>query len=200
MAAIEATEEAILNSLFAATTIEGRDGHIGRAIPVDKVMELKTGASPVGYEYQWGDDGPQDQYRKDRQDRCQIVDHFVRTCRCYVLFDEEAREEQIEELMIPVHKKKKEVNSLKEELGELKNQIKQLGVEFPTFRVEDFFLKGKTYYRGVWYVNSKKKQLYMGSEKKVQDRMEKGNQSEHYKGCIRYSTLQNGINRTTGGR
>ena len=83
------------------------------------------------------------------------------------------REVKIDELMIPVLKKKKEVNSLKEELGELKTQIKKLGVDFPTFRVEDFFLKGKTYYRGVWYVNSKKKQLYMGSEKKVHDRLEK---------------------------
>ena len=81
------------------------------------------------------------------------------------------REDKIDELMKPVLKKKSEVSSLKEELGELKTQIKELGVEFPTFRVEDFFLKGKTYYRGVWYVNSKKKQLYMGSEKKVQDRM-----------------------------
>ena len=81
------------------------------------------------------------------------------------------REDKIDELMKPVLKKKSEVSSLKEELGELKTQIKELGVEFPTFRVEDFFLKGKIYYRGVWYVNSKKKQLYMGSEKKVQDRM-----------------------------
>ncbi len=81
------------------------------------------------------------------------------------------REDKIDELMKPILKKKSEVSSLKEELGELKTQIKELGVEFPTFRVEDFFLKGKIYYRGVWYVNSKKKQLYMGSEKKVQDRM-----------------------------
>ncbi|MDB4715780.1 hypothetical protein OAF23_06650, partial [Flavobacteriaceae bacterium] len=68
-----------------------------------------------------------------------------------------------------------------EELGELKTQIKELGVEFPTFRVEEFSIKkGKdengddkyhSYYRGVWYVNSKKKQLYMGSEKKIQERM-----------------------------
>ena len=34
------------------------------------------------------------------------------------------REVKIDELMIPVLKKKKEVNSLKEELGELKTQIK----------------------------------------------------------------------------
>ena len=91
------------------------------------------------------------------------------------------REDKIDELMKPVLKKKSEVNSLKEELGELKNQIKELGVEFPTFRVEEFSIKkGKdengddkhhSYYRGVWYVNSKKKQLYMGSEKKIQDRM-----------------------------
>ena len=66
------------------------------------------------------------------------------------------REDKIDELMKPVLKTKSEVNSLKEELGELKTQIKELGVEFPTFRVEDFFLKGKIYYRGVWYVNSKK--------------------------------------------
>ena len=83
------------------------------------------------------------------------------------------REDKIDELMKPVLKTKSEVNSLKEELSGLKTQIKELGVEFPTFRVEDFFLKGKTYYRGVWYVNSKKKQLYMGSEKKVHDRLEK---------------------------
>ena len=91
------------------------------------------------------------------------------------------REDKIDELMKPVLKKKSEVNSLKEELGELKNQIKELGVKFPTFRVEEFSIKkGKdengddkyhSYYRGVWYVNSKKKQLYMGSEKKVQERM-----------------------------
>ena len=83
------------------------------------------------------------------------------------------RVDKIDELMKPVLKTKSEVNSLKEELSGLKTQIKELGVEFPTFRVEDFFLKGKTYYRGGWYVNSKKKQLYMGSEKKVHDRLEK---------------------------
>ena len=83
------------------------------------------------------------------------------------------RVDKIDELMKPVLKTKSEVNSLKEELSGLKTQIKELGVEFPTFRVEDFFLNGKTYYRGVWYVNSKKKQLYMGSEKKVHDRLEK---------------------------
>ena len=40
MACIEATEEAIINSLFAAETMAGRDGHIVEALPVDKVMEL----------------------------------------------------------------------------------------------------------------------------------------------------------------
>jgi len=37
MAAIEATEEAIINSLFAATTMKGKDGHVVEAIPMDKV-------------------------------------------------------------------------------------------------------------------------------------------------------------------
>jgi len=40
MAAIEATEEAILNSLFHADTMEGRDGNRVEALPVDRVKEL----------------------------------------------------------------------------------------------------------------------------------------------------------------
>jgi D-aminopeptidase len=40
MAAIEATEEAIINSLFAATTTKGIDGHTAEALPVEKVMAI----------------------------------------------------------------------------------------------------------------------------------------------------------------
>jgi D-aminopeptidase len=40
MAAIEATEEAIINSLFAATTVRGRSGHVVEALPVDKVISI----------------------------------------------------------------------------------------------------------------------------------------------------------------
>ncbi|WP_218921484.1 P1 family peptidase [Haliscomenobacter hydrossis] len=40
MAAIEATEEAILNSLFQATTTEGKDGHKIEALPLDKVLPI----------------------------------------------------------------------------------------------------------------------------------------------------------------
>ncbi|MBC2838308.1 P1 family peptidase [Robiginitalea sp. SC105] len=40
LAAIEATEEAIWNSLFMAETLEGRDGHRAEALPVEKVLEL----------------------------------------------------------------------------------------------------------------------------------------------------------------
>ncbi|HEY0610194.1 MAG TPA: P1 family peptidase [Chitinophaga sp.] len=40
MAAIEATEEAIINSLFAATTMKGKDGHVVEAIPMDKVKNI----------------------------------------------------------------------------------------------------------------------------------------------------------------
>jgi D-aminopeptidase len=39
-AAIDATEEAILNSLLRATTVRGRDGHVAEAIPVDRLREL----------------------------------------------------------------------------------------------------------------------------------------------------------------
>lgn len=40
MAAIEATEEAIINSLFAAKTMTGKDGHTMEALPVEKVMDI----------------------------------------------------------------------------------------------------------------------------------------------------------------
>lgn len=40
LATIEATEEAILNSLFAARTMIGRDGHEIRSIPIDKIIPL----------------------------------------------------------------------------------------------------------------------------------------------------------------
>lgn len=38
-AAIEATEEAILNSLFMATTLTGMNGFVGKAIPLNRVRE-----------------------------------------------------------------------------------------------------------------------------------------------------------------
>ncbi len=40
MAAIEATEEAIVNSLFAAKSMPGRAGHTVEALPLDKVIPL----------------------------------------------------------------------------------------------------------------------------------------------------------------
>lgn len=40
MAAIEAAEEAVINSLFAAKTMAGKDGHIAEALPLDKVIPI----------------------------------------------------------------------------------------------------------------------------------------------------------------
>ena len=40
LATIEATEEAILNSLFAAKTMKGRDGHVIQALPITRVLEI----------------------------------------------------------------------------------------------------------------------------------------------------------------
>jgi D-aminopeptidase len=40
LATIEATEEAIINSLFAAKTMIGIDGHKATSIPVDKVIDI----------------------------------------------------------------------------------------------------------------------------------------------------------------
>lgn len=39
-AVVEATEEAVYNALFMATTTSGRDGHTVPAIPLDKVIDL----------------------------------------------------------------------------------------------------------------------------------------------------------------
>ncbi len=40
LATIEATEEAIINSLFAAETMTGRQGHTIQELPVDQVLEI----------------------------------------------------------------------------------------------------------------------------------------------------------------
>lgn len=40
MATIEATEEAIINSLFMATTMQGIDGHTVEALPLEKVIPI----------------------------------------------------------------------------------------------------------------------------------------------------------------
>ena len=45
LAALEATEEAILNSLFKAVRVTGRDGHVGEPLPLDKLKKL-LGTTP----------------------------------------------------------------------------------------------------------------------------------------------------------
>lgn len=40
MAVIEATEEAVLNSMFMAVPVKGNNGHMMEAIPMDKVLEI----------------------------------------------------------------------------------------------------------------------------------------------------------------
>ncbi len=39
-AVAEATEEAIYNSLFRATTVRGRDGNVGQALPLEDVKRI----------------------------------------------------------------------------------------------------------------------------------------------------------------
>ncbi len=39
-AVAEATEEAILNALLAATTVVGRDGNTAEALPIDALREV----------------------------------------------------------------------------------------------------------------------------------------------------------------
>lgn len=47
LATIEATEEAIINSLFAAETTTGSNNHTVEALPVDAVLELLRGAGKI---------------------------------------------------------------------------------------------------------------------------------------------------------
>ena len=40
LAVVEATEEAVYNSLFLATTVTGRDGHVVEALPIKQTVEI----------------------------------------------------------------------------------------------------------------------------------------------------------------
>lgn len=74
---------------------------------------------------------------------------------------------EVNKLMKPISRREKEIKDCREEIDQLKNKIQSFNFEFPSFRVENYTNGGGDYYRGVWYVNSKKCQLYLGSEKKV---------------------------------
>lgn len=39
-ATVEAVEEAVVNALFTATTVTGRDGHVLHALPLDRTLEI----------------------------------------------------------------------------------------------------------------------------------------------------------------
>jgi D-aminopeptidase len=47
-AAVESVEEAVLNSLFQAKTLSGRDGNTRYALPVDEVAALVRRCQPAG--------------------------------------------------------------------------------------------------------------------------------------------------------
>jgi D-aminopeptidase len=49
-ATVEAVEEAVVNALFRAETVTGRDGHVLHALPVDRVLEILAahGYEPAG--------------------------------------------------------------------------------------------------------------------------------------------------------
>ena len=48
MAAVEATEEAVIDSLFVADTIAGNDGHVVPGLPVDRTLGLLAAAGRLG--------------------------------------------------------------------------------------------------------------------------------------------------------
>jgi D-aminopeptidase len=39
-ATVEATEEAILNSIFASETMRGRDDNVSHGLPIDETLEV----------------------------------------------------------------------------------------------------------------------------------------------------------------
>ena len=45
-AVVDATEEAIYNSLLKAQTVRGRDGHVAEAIPIDRLRQILAPAGP----------------------------------------------------------------------------------------------------------------------------------------------------------
>jgi len=47
LGAVETVEEAVYNSLTRATTVEGRDGHVLEALPLDRLRELLGSSSPA---------------------------------------------------------------------------------------------------------------------------------------------------------
>jgi D-aminopeptidase len=47
-AVVESVEEAVLNSLFCAETMTGRDGHTIHALPVEKVVGVCRGERRMG--------------------------------------------------------------------------------------------------------------------------------------------------------
>jgi D-aminopeptidase len=47
-AVVEATEEAVVNALFTATTVVGRDGHVLHAMPIERALEVLTRYGRLG--------------------------------------------------------------------------------------------------------------------------------------------------------
>ncbi|HET7035451.1 MAG TPA: P1 family peptidase [Thermomicrobiaceae bacterium] len=48
-ATVEATEEAVVNALFRATTIDGRDGHVRYALPLEPALRLLATAGALSH-------------------------------------------------------------------------------------------------------------------------------------------------------
>lgn len=60
LAAVEATEEAVLNSMLRATTVVGRDGHVADAIDIDDLVGVLRKYNALNWHTQlrpWGSQG-----------------------------------------------------------------------------------------------------------------------------------------------
>lgn len=74
-------------------------------------------------------------------------------------------------MMKPIKKLKEEISNFEEEIEVITENISENYFQFPTFKIESYNIEKKgiyyEYYRGRWYVDSKKKQMYLGSKKDV---------------------------------
>lgn len=85
----------------------------------------------------------------------------------------EVRKKRIVELQKPITSLRVTIEKCEVELEDLKSKMDDKDFIFPTFRVEDYRLKGRSYVRGVWYVKSKKQQFYIGNESDVRNELKK---------------------------
>lgn len=66
-----------------------------------------------------------------------------------------------------IKKNKEEKKALEKRLEDLTKKMKAIGLYFPNITIEEYQVKDRWYFRGVYSVEGKKQQAYLGSRVKV---------------------------------